>query len=238
MFTPDPFYNETIRNVIVAFGSLFSGIKIKRSDKLDSANDQLVNVPLSYTPKEKWVRRIEEDPSLENHVYGTFPRMGFEILGYNYDAERKLNKNNKIVCNGINSRNEVFTGSPYNLDISLYFITKNTGDGLQILEQILPYFSPDYTISIKTVPSVNIVQDVPIVLNSVSVNDEYDGDLATRRFVTHTLTFTVKIMLYGPVSDRGIITKSIANLTEQSLTYTAESFAPETPIIETWLEEF
>ena len=145
--------------------------------------------------------RIEQDPNLENNTYVSLPRMSFEITGYAYDAQRRLNKMNKIICqNGTNS-STVFTPVPYNLDITLYVLTKTQEDGLQIIEQILPTFAPEYTLSVNAIPEMNIVQDVPVILNSVQVSDEYDGDFATRRFVTHTLSFTVKLNLFGNVTD-------------------------------------
>jgi hypothetical protein len=119
----------------------------------------------------------------------------------------------KITCgSGLESMNYVYTPVPYNIDISLYVLTKTQEDGLQIIEQILPTFTPEYTLAIKTVQDMNIVLDVPVILNSVSVQDDYDGDFQTRRFVTHTLNFTLKTSLFGPISGQGIINQVNANV--------------------------
>lgn len=239
-----PYYWGAIRKTIVAFGRLFSDIKIERQMK-DGSNAvaQTLSIPLAYAPKEKWIHRIEADPNLTNHTYTSLPRMSFEITGYSYDSTRKTNKMNKIVCKdattGTNpTMKSVLSPVPYNIDISLYIITKTTEDALQILEQILPTFTPEYTLSINALPDVEIIQDIPIVLNSVSVQDDYDGDFETRRFVLHTLNFTIKTNIFGNVSNQGIIKTAMANLTEQKRNYTAEGTSPTDPIIETWEDSF
>lgn len=211
MFSNSLFYHQITRKTIVAFGSLFSDIKIKR-DNEDGTVSQTVSVPIAYAPKEKWIVKLEQDPNLDNYVYTTLPRLSFEITGFNYDAARRTNRNQYITCadaNGLITR--TFAPTPYNIDISLYALTKNTEDGLQIVEQILPYFTPEFTMSIKAVPESNIITDIPIILNSLSVNDEYDGDFQTRRFVTYTLNFTLKAWMFGPVTDAGVINKVFVN---------------------------
>lgn len=202
MLNNQVFYHGIIRKSIVAFGRLFSDIYIDRrqGDSVEGEVIQRLQIPLAYAPKEKWLVRIEQDPTLENHTYTSLPRMSFEITGYSYDATRKLGKMNKIVCNGEGTSSSVFTPVPYSLDISLYVLTKTQEDGLQIIEQILPTFGPEYTLSINAIPEMNIAQDIPVALNSVQVSDEYDGDFQTRRFVTHTLTFTIKLNLFGNVT--------------------------------------
>lgn len=213
MFSNTLFYHQITRKTIVAFGSLFSDIKIKRDS--DSGVSQTIAVPIAYAPKEKWIVKLEQDPNLDNYVYTTLPRLSFEITGFNYDASRRTNRNQYITCadeNGLITR--TFSPTPYNIDISLYAITKNTEDGLQIIEQILPYFTPEFTMSIKAVPESNIITDIPIILNSLSVNDEYDGDFQTRRFVTYTLNFTLKAWMFGPVTDAGVINRIFVNTTD------------------------
>jgi len=215
MLNNNVFYHGIIRKTIVVFGSLFSSIYIdrKEGDSVAGTTVQRLQVPLAYAPKEKWIVRIDSDPTLENQTYTTLPRMSFEITGYSYDAARKGSRMQKIVCNdGTNTGSSVFMPVPYNIDISLYVLTKTQEDALQIIEQILPTFTPEYTLSIKTIPSMNIIQDVPVILNSISVQDDYDGDFQQRRFVTHTLTFTLKANLYGPVNDGKIITTVAANM--------------------------
>jgi hypothetical protein len=209
------FYHGIIRKTIVSFGRLFSDIYIdrKQGDSVNGETIQRIQVPLAYAPKEKWLVRVESDPNLENSTYTSLPRMSFEILGYNYDSQRKLNRMQKIECgDGTTSKNFMYTPVPYNVEISLYILTKTQEDGLQILEQILPTFTPEYNLPVKVVPEMNVVQDVPVILNSVSVSDEYDGDFQTRRFVTHTLNFTLKTNMFGPVSGQGVVNTVYANV--------------------------
>ena len=215
MLNGNVFYHGLIRKTIVGFGHLFSSIYIdrKQTDSVGGTTIQRLQVPLAYAPKEKWLVRIEQDSTLENHTYVTLPRMSFEITGYSYDSQRKLNRMNKLVCNNTNaSRKEMFSPVPYNIDISLYVLTKTQEDALQIIEQILPTFTPEYTLAINSVTDMNVVTDVPIILNSISVQDEYDGDFQTRRFVTHTLNFTLKMNLFGNVNTQGVIDTVNTNL--------------------------
>ena len=206
------FYHAITRKTIVAFGSLFSDIKIKR-ENADKSTSQTVAVPISYAPKEKWLVRIEQDPTLENHTYTILPKLSFEITGFSYDPTRKMNRSNYITCADSESgtMTRTYAPVPYNIDINLYALTKTQEDGLQIVEQILPYFAPEMTMSIKAVPDSNIIMDVPIILNSLDVNDEYDGDFQTRRFITYTMNFTLKSWMYGPVSNAGVINKVYVN---------------------------
>lgn len=210
------FYNGTIRKTIVAFGSLFSNIYIdrKEGDSVSGTTAQRLQVPLAYAPKEKWIVRLDSDPNLQNHTYTTLPRLSFEITGYSYDSTRKANRMNQIRCvnTEANSMKSLYSPVPYNLDITLYVLTKTQEDALQIIEQILPTFTPDYTLSINAVPELNVIQDIPVILNGVTVSDEYDGDFQTRRFVTHTLNFTLKLNLFGGVSTGGVISKVDADL--------------------------
>lgn len=214
MLNNDVFYHGIIRKTIVAFGKMFSDVYIdrKQDDSVNGTTVQRLQIPISYAPKEKWLVRIEQDPELNNHTYVSLPRMSFEITGYNYDATRKLGKMQRISCSTETGSSDMFAPVPYNIDISLYILTKTQEDAMQIIEQILPTFGPEYTLSINAVPEMNIVQDIPIALNSVSVQDDYDGDFETRRFVTHTLTFTLKINLYGPVANNKRIYDAKANI--------------------------
>lgn len=239
MLNNSTYYHQAIRKSIVAFGRLFSDIRIVRKNK-DETKEQTVKVPLTYAPKEKWLVRLESDPTLDNYTYVSLPRMSFEIVSYMYDSQRKTNKLNRITCENLNGTNKksVFSPAPYNIDISLYVISKTQEDGMQILEQILPIFTPEYTLSVQALPDLNIKQAVPVILNSVQVNDEYDGDFQTRRFVTHTLNFQMKTNVYGNVSEQGIILSSISNLEEQNRTYTATGTTPDDPIVENWEDEF
>lgn len=204
------FYHAITRKIIVAFGSLFSDIKIKRDkDHEDGPLSQTVAVPISYAPKEKWLVRIEQDPDLNNHTYISLPRLSFEITGITYDPSRRVNRGATITCGGPDGVSRLFAPVPYNIDISLYSLTKTQEDGLQIVEQIVPYFAPEFTMSVKVVPEFNLIVDIPLVLNSVAVQDDYDGDFQIRRFVTYTMNFTMKAMMFGPISDTGKIINNV-----------------------------
>jgi len=215
MLNNNVFYHGIIRKSIVAFGRLFSDIYIdrKQGDSVNGTTIQRLQVPLAYAPKEKWLVRIEQDPNLENNTYVSLPRMSFEITAYTYDSIRKLNRMQKIECgDGSTSKTFMYSPVPYNIDISLYVLTKTQEDGLQIIEQILPTFTPEYTLTINAVPDMNVKLDVPIILNSINVSDEYDGDFQTRRFVTHTLNFTMKTSLFGAIAGQGVIDTVYANV--------------------------
>lgn len=230
------FYHETIRNTIVAFGHLFSNVKLAR--KKGNVIEQTIKVPIAYAQKDKWVQATEANPDSERGIQVSFPRMGFEITGYSYDATRKLPRMNMVSCTTDDGRKQAFTPVPYNIDISLYVGTKSQEDALQIIEQILPTFTPEYHVSIRSVTDLNIIQDVPFILNNISVDDSYDGNVADRRMVIHTLSFTAKVNLYGPVSDVGVIKRVDVGVTTPNSTYTAIGTIPSEPIVEMWLEDF
>ena len=247
MLNNNVFYHGIIRKCIVGFGSLFSDIYIDRreGDSVTGTVIQRLQVPLAYAPKEKWIVRIDSDPNLEGNTYTTLPRMSFEITGYSYDASRKMGRMNTINCIKNGSASNVFSPVPYNLDISMYVLTKTQEDALQIIEQILPTFTPEYTLAVNAVPDMNIIQDIPVILNSISVQDDYDGDFQTRRFVTHTLNFTLKMNLFGNVSNQGVIETVFvdlgmnSNMTSPSSTYTADGdIATATVTSESWTDNF
>lgn len=248
MLNGQVFYHGTIRKTIVGFGNLFSKIYIDRKQNGSVTGDtvQRLQVPLAYAPKEKWIVRIDSDPTLENHTYVTLPRMSFEITGYSYDATRKTNRMSQIKCyDGASNVSSMRAPVPYNVDISLYILTKTQEDALQILEQILPTFTPEYTLSINAIPDMNVVQDIPVILNSVTVQDDYDGDFQTRRFVTHTLTFTLKLNIFGGITGQAPIGQVITNLgqnenfTDPNRIYTANGDITEAVITdEHWTSNF
>ena len=221
MLDGNVYYHGSIRKAIVAFGRLFSDVYIdrKQGDSVSGTTIQRLQIPISYAPKEKWLLRIDEQQDIENHtVMTTLPRMSFEINSYSYDSSRKLNRMQQIKTDAANStKPTVYTPVPYNLDLSLYVVTKTQEDGLQIIEQILPTFTPEYTLQVNMVPEMGITMDVPVILNSVSVVDEYDGTFTDRRYVTHTLNFEMKLNLYGPVSGQGVITQVNANIGENEI---------------------
>jgi len=211
------FYHGVIRKTIVGFGALFSNISIERrlNNSVTGEVQQTLKVPIAYGPKEKWLVRQDSDPTLDNHTYTSMPRMSFEILGYNYDSQRKVNKMNRIFCgSGSEGASITYSPVPYNLDLALYILTKTNEDSLQILEQILPTFQPEYTLSIRAIPEMNVVLDVPLVINSVSVQDDFEGDFIMRRQVIHTLSFTAKLNLFGNVTSQGLIETAIAGVGE------------------------
>lgn len=224
MLSNNVFYHGIIRKTIVAFGTLFSNIYIDRKvgatgiSSVSGTTIQRLQIPIAYGPKEKWVVRLEQDPTLQNHTYTSLPRMAFEIDGYSYDYTRKLNKMNKIICNSgaTGSSSTVFTPVPYNLIMSLYVITKNQEDALQIIEQILPTFTPQYTLVINTIPSMYLHQNVPITLDSITVDDTYDGAFQNRRFVIHQLRFTAKLNLFGGLQVSKPIYHVNANVSQNS----------------------
>ena len=248
MLNNQVFYHGIIRKCIVGFGTLFSDIYIDRreGDSVTGTVAQRLQIPLAYAPKEKWVVRLDSDPNLENHTYTSLPRMSFEIIGYNYDPMRKLNRMQQLKCgDGSGSLTKMYTPVPYNIDLSLYILTKTQEDGLQILEQILPTFTPEYTLKLKLTAEPEVVMDVPIVLNAVSVSDEYDGDFQTRRFVTHTLNFQMKANLFGGVGEGAVIDTVYANVGQNedfsnpNRIYTAEGDTTTATVnTESWIDNF
>jgi len=248
MLNNNVFYHGIIRKSIVAFGSLFSDIYIDRreGDSVTGNIIQRLQIPLAYAPKEKWIVRLEQDPGLENNVYTTLPRMSFEITGYTYDPSRKVNRMQQLKCgDGSGSLSTMYSPVPYNIDITLYILTKTQEDGLQILEQILPTFTPEYTLVVNVVPEMNVKVDVPIILNSVAVQDDYDGDFQTRRFVTHTLNFQMKTNLFGPVSGQSVIQQVNANVgLNETFTHPSRVFDAQGNVVtssvstENWLDGF
>ena len=209
MFTQ--FYNESIRKMVIGFGSLFNDIQVVRKNS-DGTTKETIRVPLSYGPKEKFIRRIQESSSISNdtHTQITLPRLGFDITGFAYDPVRKGNKLRTRSTPATSSTeswnyNEV----PYDISFGLYSFTRNHDDNLQIIEQILPYFTPEFIVTLK-VNSINSKIDVPIILNSVSTVEEYEGEFDARRNITSTFEFTAKTYIYGPTkSAKQILTSEI-----------------------------
>ena len=202
------FYHETIRKIIVAFGRTFNKVQLVRKD--DSGNiTEPMKVPLANGLKEKLLVRLRADPDLSSKVAITLPRIGFEIQNLAYDGTRKLSRVQKFkkVNTGNNTRtlDTQFMPVPYNLDIVLYVLAKQSDDALQIVEQILQFFQPDYTITVNDMADMGIKRDVPIILNSISYEDNYEGDFDQRSALIYTMNFTCKFYLYGPVTSSNII---------------------------------
>jgi hypothetical protein len=202
------FYHETIRKCVVGFGTIFNDIHITRKDSAGNVT-QSMKVPLAYGAKTKFLTRLREDPTLTKSVAITLPRIGFEIGNIAYDSTRKLNKIQKVKKSGsaANKVDTQYMPVPYNLDFELYAMAKQSDDALHIVEQILPYFQPDYTITINDIVQMNSKRDVPVILSGVSYEDNYEGDFADRRAIVYTLAFTAKMYLYGPVNTGQVITK-------------------------------
>ena len=202
------FYHETVRNIIVAFGTMFNNLQIVRKDNSGNIT-QAMKVPLAYGAKQKFLTRLTEDPNLNKSVAITLPRIGFEIGQIAYDSTRKLNKIQKVKKAGSagNKVDTQYMPVTYNIDFELYAMSKNSDDALQIVEQILPYFQPDYTITINDIVQMSSKRDVPIILTGVSYEDNYAGEWTDRRAIIYTMSFTAKCYLYGPVISGQVITK-------------------------------
>ena len=209
------YYNQVIRRYVVMFGTLFNDIIVQRFNKAGQ-RIQALKVPIAYGPKEKFLVRITQDPELTNQSQVSLPRMGFEMTGMSYMPERKLSSTQRRVntvgtTGSNNSIKTVYTPVPYDFNFSLSVFVKNADDGVQILEQILPFFTPEWTTTLKIIPEMNIKHDVPTVLQSVTTEDAYDGDFETRRSLIYNLDFLVKGYIYGPVKKSGIIKRTMVD---------------------------
>ena len=201
------FYHETTRKVVVAFGTLFNGITLVRKDNSGTIQ-QSMKVPLAYGPRQKYLVRLADDPDLSKSTAVTLPRIGFEIAGISYDPARKLQrvqKFKKVKGAKASQLDTQYMPVPYNIDFELYILSKQSDDALQIVEQILPYFQPDYTVTINDNTDMGIKRDVPVILNSIAYEADYQGDFARRRAIIYTLSFTAKFYLYGPVTSSKVI---------------------------------
>ena len=201
------FYHETIRNVVVGFGTIFNNIQLVRKDNA-GVIQQTMKVPLAYGPRQKFLVRLGDDADLSKAAAVTLPRIGFEITGLTYDPGRKLNrvqKFKKVKGSKSEQLDTQYMPVPYNINFQLYVLAKQSDDALQVVEQILPYFQPAYTITINDMTNMGIKKDIPIILNSISYEDDYQGDFTTRRAIIYTLEFTVKFYLYGPVTSSKVI---------------------------------
>ena len=201
------FYHETIRNIVIAFGTMFNDIQLIRKDNSGTIT-QTMKVPLAYGPREKFLVRLREDADLTKQVAITLPRIGFEIKNLSYDASRKMSRVQRFKkVKGANTKqlDTQYMPVPYNLEFELYIMAKQSDDALQIVEQILPFFQPDYALTINDMADMGITRDIPIVLNSIGYEDSYDGDFTTRRALIYTMSFTTKFYLYGPVTSAKVI---------------------------------
>ena len=205
-------YHRIIRKMVVAFGNLFNEIKLSRYDTNGAELEHFL-VPIVYGGKEKYVSRLEGDPNLDKKVQVSLPIMSFELVNMNYDATRKLNTNFKSIVPSNTTALAVYNPVPFDFEFQLFIYVRNIEDGAQIIEKILPYFTPDYTIAVNLIPEMHVIKQLPIVLKDVSQDVDYEGDYGSKvRNVIWTLNFTVKGYLYGPVSEPKIIRSSITNI--------------------------
>jgi len=203
------FYNEILRRTIISFGTLFNGITVKQ-------DDSTIKVPLAYGPTQKFLARLEQTPDLNKSTAITLPRMSFEFTGLTYDPARKVTTTQQFTVKdpdtGKDSK-KAYLPVPYNMAFELAIMCKLNDDALQITEQILPYFQPAYNVTVNLVSSIKEKRDIPIVLENITMEDDYEGDFTQRRVLLYTLRFTAKTYLFGPVSDasKDIIKKSTVN---------------------------
>ena len=208
-----PFYHQLTRKAVVLFGRLFDDITLVRKNDQTGEETNRFLVPINYSPKEKMVTRIFSDPDLLRQVQVILPRMGFEITGITYDATRKQNS----LLRGAKSNTSthvtsMYMGVPYDINFQLNIYARNIDDGTQIVEQILPFFNPDFTVTTNMIPDLGFLKDVPIILNNISNDIQYEGDFDTVRYVNWTLNFTMKMNYYGPISYPKIIRTVYANI--------------------------
>ena len=203
------YYHEIIRKTIIAFGTLFNDIHIRHTDQQGNAVSD-IKVPLAYGPSQKFLARITQQPDLNKPIQITLPRMSFEMTSIAYDSTRKSSLIQTFkTCDDGSKVKKVFMPVPYNIGFELNILSKLNDDSLQVLEQILPYFQPHFNLTVDLVESIGEKRDIPIVLDSVSFQDDYEGTFDTRRALIHTLTFTAKTYLFGAIADSsdGLIRK-------------------------------
>jgi len=202
------YYHEIIRKTIVSFGTLFNAISIRHDDKAGNTYSEL-KVPLAYGPSQKFLARLEQQADLNKPVGITLPRMSFEMNNVSYDSSRKTGVTQTFKASDGNNIKKVFMPVPYNIGFELNVLAKLNDDALQIIEQILPYFQPSFNLTVDLVKSIGEKRDIPIVLDSINFQDDYEGDFSTRRALIYTLGFTAKTYLFGPVaeSSSGLIKK-------------------------------
>jgi hypothetical protein len=219
------FYNRIIRKLVVGFGNLFDNITLVRYNPDESEAERFI-VPIAYATKEDYVKRLEDDYNLNKKIQTTLPRMSYDMNGFSYDATRKQNTNirNFVATGG--AATSQYNPVPYNFDFNLYLYVRNIEDASQILEHILSYFTPDYTIKLNLIPEMGIVKEIPVVLNSTVQDIDYEGNKdRDTRIIIWTLNFTIKGYIFGPTSQVGLIKNSITNVyneitTDQQIQFT------------------
>jgi hypothetical protein len=211
------FYHEIFRRTIIGFGSLFNNISIKHTNDSDQVTS-VIKVPLAYGPTQKFLARLEQSPDLSKPVQMTLPRMSFEMTGITYDPSRKVTTTQAFTSKDSTDGTVVkktYMPVPYNIQFDLNIMCKLNDDALQVVEQILPYFQPSYSMTIRLVDSIDEKRDIPIILENITMTDDYEGNFTTRRVLIYTLRFTAKTYLFGPISTatKDIIKKSTISVT-------------------------
>jgi hypothetical protein len=207
------FYFQLTRKYVVAFGTLFNNIGLIKRNRETGEEIERLKVPILYAHKEKYFTRLNADPDLFKAIQISLPRMSFELTGMTYDPSRK--QNSLLRTSKPNTATKVssqYMGVPYDLEFELNIYARNIDDGTHIIEQILPYFNPDYTVSVNVIPEIGFLKDVPVILNSVTSSVEYEGNYDLVRYVTWRLTFTMKANFYGPISTSSIIREVDTNI--------------------------
>ena len=196
------FYNEVLRRTIISFGTLFNSLTIKQTNSDDNITN-VIRVPLSYGPTQKFLARLEQQADLNKSTAITLPRMSFEFTGLTYDPTRKVTTTQSYTVKDPSDGSEskkVYMPVPYNMQFELSVMAKLNDDALQIVEQILPYFQPAYSLSVELVESIKEKRDIPVILENITMQDDYEVDYTTRRVLLYTFRFTAKTYLFGPVS--------------------------------------
>jgi hypothetical protein len=207
------FYHSALRKYVIMFGNMFNDIDVVRYN--NNVEVQTIRVPIAYGPAEKFLTRIAQDSSRGTNAAVQLPRMAFEITGFTYDPTRGLNRltKNSAIGAGNNTLRSQFTPVPYDIEFALYGMFANNEDAVQVTEQILPFFRPEFTHSVKIVPEMGQYFDIPTILTGVSFEDTYDSDFQTRRAIIYTYNFTVKGYVFGPVTNRGVIKRTKVDFT-------------------------
>jgi hypothetical protein len=202
------FYHEIIRRTVISFGTLFNEIYIKHKDS-DGNNISEIKVPLAYGPMQKFLARLQQQAELNKPIAMTLPRLSFEMTSIQYDASRKANVTQTFKASDGTNLKKVYLPVPYNIGFQLNLMSKIQDDALQVVEQILPFFQPSFNLTVDLVNSIGEKRDIPIVLDSVSFTDDYEGDFSTRRILIYTFNFTAKTYLFGPIAEStdGLIRK-------------------------------
>jgi len=223
------FYNEHTRRAVAVFGTLFNNLTVVKRDGSGNALQQ-IKVPLSYGPRQKFLARIRQEEQLNDpRLAIKLPRMSFEITGLEYDESTRLTRGTRLNVPGTSttSRKTMFYPSTYRLSFELSIMAKHTDDALQILEQILSFFQPEYSVTVNEVDN-NFQSDMPFVLTGVSLNDDYEGDFETRRSLIYTLTFDTRIKYYGGLTDSGaIIRETKTNLSDVDMTSSGSPYSSQ-----------